>query len=296
MAALAAHLEVAVHAAVEARNKRWKATMWSDFLKHAVAFLLAKGRDQDDVVAAAVGLIVYGVTTEEDLQGVAGQPPDDEKFKRQLAREEGVPKAICDLLFAQYVAPAQALHTGARKRSLEEAAATYDDCVRGAVWTTTGHLPPGLPAFGALFNVTLMGEAGLGESAVEMHYCRKETVALWKFMDNVRNSRAHYGYLQGLPGTGKSTGVWHWLISTAVRQHEPIVWMHFDEDQFQVVLARGGALARSGELTAFKGPRGARLTVCNEPACLLSRRRRARDDTARGSPCSRHCGGMGRWL
>jgi hypothetical protein len=30
--------------------------------------------------------------------------------------------------------------------------------VRGAVWTTTGHLPPGLPAFGALFNVTLMGE------------------------------------------------------------------------------------------------------------------------------------------
>ena len=70
MAALAAHLEAAVHAAVEARNKRWKATMWSDFLKHAVAFLLAKGRDQDDVVAAAVGLIVYGMTNEEKLQGV----------------------------------------------------------------------------------------------------------------------------------------------------------------------------------------------------------------------------------
>ncbi len=70
MAALAAHLEAVVHAAVEARNKRWKATMWSDFLKHAVVFLLTKGRDQDDVVAAAVGLIVYGVTTEEELQGV----------------------------------------------------------------------------------------------------------------------------------------------------------------------------------------------------------------------------------
>ncbi len=37
------------------------------------------------------------------LQSVAGQPPDDEKFKRQLA-EEGEPKAICDMLFAQYVA------------------------------------------------------------------------------------------------------------------------------------------------------------------------------------------------
>jgi hypothetical protein len=69
------------------------------------------------------------------------------------------------MLFAQYVAPAQALHNGARKRSLEEAAATYDDCVRGAVWTTMGHLPAGLPAIGALFNVTLMGEAGLAPAA-----------------------------------------------------------------------------------------------------------------------------------
>jgi hypothetical protein len=145
--------------------------------------------------------------------------------------------------------------------------------VRGAVWTTVGHLPAGLPAIGALFNVTLMGEAGLGESAVEMHYCRKETVALWEFMENVRDMRicrAHYGYLQGLPGTGKSTGVWHWLISTAVRQHELIVWMHFDEDQFQVVLARGGALARSGELTAFKvlGEHASRF-VMSLPACYL---------------------------
>jgi hypothetical protein len=103
---------------------------------------------------------------------VAGQPPDDDKLTRKLA-EEGVPK--------EYVAPAQALDTGARKRSLEEAAATYHDCVRGALWTTMGHLPAGLPAIGALFNVTLMGEAGLGESAVEMHYWRRETVALCKF-------------------------------------------------------------------------------------------------------------------
>jgi hypothetical protein len=111
------------------------------------------------------------------------------------------------------------------------------------VWTTTGHLPPGLPAFGALFNVTLMGEAGLGESAVEMHYCRKEAVALWKFMDDVRdvrNCRAHYGYLHGLPGTGKSTGVWHWLMSTAVHQHERVVWMHFSGKKFEVVVSHGG--------------------------------------------------------
>ncbi len=53
----------------------------------------------------------------------------------------------------------------------------------------------------------------------------------------MRICRAHYGYLEGLPGTGKSTGVWHWLMSTVMRKHELIVWMHFDEDQFQVVLA-----------------------------------------------------------
>jgi hypothetical protein len=182
---------------------------------------------------------VYGVTTEEDLQGV-GQGEYAE-FKLQLTADKyGVPAAICDMLFAKYVAPAQALHTGARKRSLEEAAATYDDCVRGAVWTTVGHLPAGVPAIGALFNVTLMGEAGLGESAVEMHYCRKETVALWKFMDDVRNCGAHYGYLHGLPGTGKSTGVWHWLMSTAVHQHERVVWMHFSGKRFEVVVFHGG--------------------------------------------------------
>ncbi len=42
-------VRAAVKDAVGARNKRWKVTMWSDFLKCAVAFLLAKGRDQDDV-------------------------------------------------------------------------------------------------------------------------------------------------------------------------------------------------------------------------------------------------------
>ncbi len=43
------------------------------------------------MVAAVVSLIVYGAgATLEKLQGVAEQPPDDEKFKRQLA-EEGVP-------------------------------------------------------------------------------------------------------------------------------------------------------------------------------------------------------------
>ena len=52
------------------------------------------------MAGAAVGLIVYGATSEEDLQGVADNKED---FKRQF-NSEGVPKAICDLLFAKYVA------------------------------------------------------------------------------------------------------------------------------------------------------------------------------------------------
>ena len=99
-------VRAAVQDAVEARGKRWKLTMWSDFLERTVAFLFANDRDQDDVVATAVGLIVYGVITEKELQGVAGQPPDDEKFTRKLG-EEGVPKAICDMLFDEFVANAR---------------------------------------------------------------------------------------------------------------------------------------------------------------------------------------------
>jgi hypothetical protein len=80
--------------------------MWSDFIKDVVSFLVdEKSEDPDQVVEAAVGLIVYGATTQEKLQGVAGQPPDDEKFMRKLAAK-GVPDAICDLLFAEYVAVA----------------------------------------------------------------------------------------------------------------------------------------------------------------------------------------------
>ena len=51
-----------------------------------------KGRDLDDVVAAAVRIIVYGVTTEEELQGMAGQPPIQKNFRDTLA-EEGLHRA-----------------------------------------------------------------------------------------------------------------------------------------------------------------------------------------------------------
>ena len=66
-----------------------------------VSFLVdEKSEDPDNVVEAAVGLIVYGAITQEKLQGV---DDNKEEFKRQLtADKDGVPAAICDLLFGKY--------------------------------------------------------------------------------------------------------------------------------------------------------------------------------------------------
>ena len=106
MAALAAEVEavrVAVRAKVEGPDHAWSDKKFDSFVRDVVVLLLGS-EEKSDVVAAAVGLIVYGATTLEKLQGVAGQPPDDEKFKRQLADKYGVPAAICDMLFGEYVA------------------------------------------------------------------------------------------------------------------------------------------------------------------------------------------------
>ncbi len=92
-------------------------------------------RDHDDAVATAVGLIVHGVSTEKELQGVAGQPPDD--VTRKLA-EEGVPKAISDMLFSEYVAPSKG-QPSMPMRAPEEVAKEYLEGVIGADvgWTSS---------------------------------------------------------------------------------------------------------------------------------------------------------------
>jgi hypothetical protein len=72
---------------------------WS-FLSDVISFLLSEAATRTTPWRP---LILYGVMNEKELQGV-GQGEYAE-FKRQLA-EEGVPKAICDLLFAKNVAVA----------------------------------------------------------------------------------------------------------------------------------------------------------------------------------------------
>ena len=90
-----------VQAAVGTRNKAWKDSMWSDFIKDVVSFLVSEGRDHDDTAVTAVGLIMYGVTTKGELQNVAD---NKEEFARRLTDDKyGVPAAICDMLFGEYV-------------------------------------------------------------------------------------------------------------------------------------------------------------------------------------------------
>ncbi len=79
---------------------------------------------------AAAGLIVYVATAQEKLQGVAGQPPHDEKFMRKLAAS-GVPDAICDTLFGEYVAGSKG-QPKMPMRAPEEVAKEYLDGVIGA--------------------------------------------------------------------------------------------------------------------------------------------------------------------
>jgi hypothetical protein len=104
MAALAAGLEavrVAVQAAVEKKEGSWDPSDWSD-VEDVVSFLLNEGEKRSKVVAAAVGLILYGATTQEKLQNVAD---NKEEFARRLTADKyGVPAAVFDMLLAQYVA------------------------------------------------------------------------------------------------------------------------------------------------------------------------------------------------
>jgi hypothetical protein len=103
MAALAADLEavrVVVQAAVEKKEGSWERD-WSDFVVDVASFLLKEREKSSKVVAATMGLIVYGAATQEKLQGV-GQGEYAE-FTRKLA-DKGVPDAICDMLFAKHVA------------------------------------------------------------------------------------------------------------------------------------------------------------------------------------------------
>lgn len=92
-----------VQAGVEKAGKKWKDSKWEGFVQEVVQWLIHdKNKDPDDVADAAVGLILYGVTNEEELQ-IVSVNKDQREFTEKLTAK-GVPDAICDLLFDKYVA------------------------------------------------------------------------------------------------------------------------------------------------------------------------------------------------
>lgn len=62
-----------------------------------------KSVDDDDTIAAAVGLIKYSIKKLDHLIEVAGVPPNSEVFQRKL-KDEGIPRIVSDMLDNNYVA------------------------------------------------------------------------------------------------------------------------------------------------------------------------------------------------
>ena len=76
--------------------------VWSDYVQEVIWWLKDSKKERDsNIMKAVVGLIKYDAITQEKLQNVGRG--DYESFKKDLSAE-GIPKAICDLLFEKYVA------------------------------------------------------------------------------------------------------------------------------------------------------------------------------------------------
>lgn len=105
---------------------KWKRALWSEFLKKVVWWLRnEESRDDEDAIAAAVGLVTYRIKNEDDLKRVAGQPPDGVVFNQKL-KEEGIPAAICDILFNKYL---RGLKKRPRDEGLEEKVSTLQQMI-----------------------------------------------------------------------------------------------------------------------------------------------------------------------
>ena len=78
-------VRAAVQAKVEAKGEEWDEDDWTPFVQEAVLWLHdEKNKKKKHVVAAAAGLVLYGVTNEEELQAV-GQG-EYKEFKAEAVR------------------------------------------------------------------------------------------------------------------------------------------------------------------------------------------------------------------
>ena len=77
----------------------WSDDVWTDFVIEIVNLLHEKGKSNAMIVATAAGLMSYGIEDRQHLINVG----DSKKELREALTPQGVPAAICDLLFNEYV-------------------------------------------------------------------------------------------------------------------------------------------------------------------------------------------------
>jgi hypothetical protein len=81
------------------------------------------------------------------------------------------------------------------------------------------------PAESRFFSVPLLKAAGIGVDDKEHIFYKRAAVSkLLKFVDD---AMGRYGYIDGLPGTGKSLTLWYKILCLA-EKGATVTWIHFD--------------------------------------------------------------------
>ena len=195
---------------MKAKEGEWDDDDYTPFVAKVVLWLHNKGEKKKHVIAAAAGLIVYGATTEEKLQSVAGQPPDDEKFTRKLAAK-GVPDAICDLLFEEYVgksAGKKRARSGGSDVGSDAKRLCIDQDSTGAMDCFIRELNNGVPeevdgSTFIRFSKALLG-MDVYPSLLFIRECYNKLFPMVELMLNDVNEPSKVVLVMGTPGVGKT--------------------------------------------------------------------------------------------
>ena len=99
-------------------------------------------------------------------------------------------------------------------------------------------------AVGAVVNVPFVDEAGLREESMVPFMVRDEHLTLWGTLNRVSC------FLEGPPGSGKSTAVWFWLLRRVQSTGLSAVWLHFSKlgAHFSLRITRG----TDGQLSFYR--------------------------------------------
>jgi len=246
-----------VQKGVKAKDKTWKDSKWEGFVQGVAWWLYnEKKEDADEVVAAAVGLIVSGATTEEKLQRV-GQGDYDKFTEKLLAK--GVPDAICEMLYKQYVAPgllckkragSGAVGGGDIKRPCVEQSGDNDMEVfcRGL---STGNAVVGDNADFIQFEYKLLGMSAYPE-VLFVRECYKSMFD--KMLEVVENeNKQDVVTVMDTPGTGKTVfGLF--VMYKLLDEGKTVMYYHGGEDVYFLFGPKGSPVLVAARKHGFEIP------------------------------------------